>query len=341
MKIFLIVDWKTTSNKFWLEEELEKLNFEVEKIGIQKYNILNRTIKWRKVILWLQYLKCAIITILRSNKNDIIISWNFIIGIFIGFINKLFHLQRRVISLNIILYKKNILHELIRRYIYNFVLNSKYFVNTVNAIELIPLYQQYHKIKFYNYYQLNDACDTTIEDITYNEGKRYVFSGGEAVRDWETLFNVALMDKNLQYQIVARKKYFNKKLIIPQNVHIHFDIKPNEFYELLKNSSIVILPLSSLATAGLTVILHAVSLAKPIIATSTPSTKKYILHRKTGILVNMGDPEQLYHEIIQLKNSKELCNKYVLEMKKHIEENFTKKKYADTIYNILKHLNWI
>lgn len=50
----------------------------------------------------------------------------------------------------------------------------------------------------------------------HKEGNGNVFCGGEAMRDWKTLFKAALLLPDTKFVAIARKKYFDNKLIIPE-----------------------------------------------------------------------------------------------------------------------------
>ena len=74
------------------------------------------------------------------------------------------------------------------------------------------------------------------------------------------------------------------------------------------NTDIVILPTwrEGLSRA----LLEAGSMELPIITTNVPGCKDIVLHRKTGLLVNKGDPTSIRNAISFLMNNKNLCKKF-------------------------------
>lgn len=179
------------------------------------------------------------------------------------------------------------------------------------------------------------------ENAKFSDGSGYVFSGGEAARDWETLFKAAELLPAIKFIIVARKKYFDNKLIVPHNVDVYFDTTEEKFYEFLKNSTIVVLTLNSMAPAGLIVLIRAALMSKPIIATETPSISTYIKHLKTGLLIKVNDYQDLKNNINLLMSSESVRREYANNLKEYIVSEYSCRKYVEKIELFLKSKEWI
>ena len=167
------------------------------------------------------------------------------------------------------------------------------------------------------------------EVAAYKPGNGTVFCGGEAMRDWKTLFNAAQLLPNVKFVAIARKIYFDTTLIVPSNVTLYFDKDYDFFYDRLKESSVVAMPLSSTAPAGLIVMIRSAMLSIPVIVTSTSSTRNYIENEHNGILIEVGDEKKLASQINLLLSDSTLRERLCLNMSKTIKEfsleNFSKK----------------
>jgi glycosyltransferase involved in cell wall biosynthesis len=336
MKYFLLIDWPVGKIKFWLAEELEKLGYPITVLGIQNFNPNNVFIRWRKIFLWIQYVKLGGTAIRKSKRGDVIISWNFVVGAITGFLNRLLRTKRKIISLNMIVHEKISINSFVRNLFYQYVIESEDFFVTLNAIELVDFYKNRYHISIRNFAQLPDVIFNTYEDIPFDEGNGSIFSGGETTRDWKTLLKVAIMNPDFKFRIIARKKYFPLNIKIPQNVDVSFDTTEDAFYDELKKCSIVALPLASTAPSGLIVLLRSAMLSRPIITTSTPSVCNYLTHRKTGILLPIGDSLTFSDELKKLMQSPDIRKQYAIACKKFIKDNFTQKIYAERIIAIIE-----
>lgn len=340
-KILLIVDWEISNSEFWLKKELENLDYEVELLGLVKYNRHDRIVKWRKIILWYTYILTSIKSLKISKNGDIIISWNFIIGAFVAFWAKMFRIKRKVISLNIIAHEKGFLNEIIRKLVYNYAFRYKNFYASINSEQLISHYSKYFCVDVSKYFVISDPYSPNYEQADYFNGDNYVFSGGEGGRDWETLLKAAELLPDIKFVIVARKKYFNNNLLIPNNIVVYFDTSEEVFYQLLTNSTIVALPLNSLAPAGLIVLIRAALLCKPVVATETPSIKTYVKHLRTGLLNEMNDYEGLAKNINLLMCSESVRREYANNLKNYIVSEYSYRKYVEKIESFLKYKEWV
>ena len=129
----------------------------------------------------------------------------------------------------------------------------------------------------------------------------YIFSAGKTGRDFATL---AAAVEGLDVKVVVvSEKYHLQGISFPPNVEVHCDIPYGRYMELLHGSSMVVVPLKKLIkSTGQVVLLEAMALGKPIVATATIGTEDYIEHGVTGVLVLPGDIQQLRKAILDLHN---------------------------------------
>lgn len=337
MQITILIDFKAfPESRFWIKVELEKMGYDIQLLGIQNYNTNDEQSKSGKLKLWIKYLKLAVSGIKKTKKNDIIISWNFVVGAMLGFICKIFNIKRKIISLNMIAHQKGFINSLFRKLVYNSAFKYSNFWFSVNDAQLIDNYSKSFHFPTERIFVLHDVFYESDEQSDYQEAGDYIFTGGDAFRDWINFIKCAEEFPGIKFVAVARKKYFPNTGKIPENLEMYFDISPEQFYSLLKGSRIVFLPLNSLAPCGLIVMIKAALLSKPVIITATPSTKNYITDLVSGKLVPMHNLSEMKKAITMLYESKEMQIEYTEHLKSHLLANFSTKANAEIIDKIIK-----
>ena len=335
IKLLFLVD-SEKKNILWLTKYFENENYYSSGLGMNSL-LKDRTVSWRRAILYLKYMKLAIQAIQKSNKSDIIISWNFIVGAFTAFFCRTFFIRRTILSLNMISHEKGLINKLLRKIIYNSAFKLPGFYISVNSKELINTYSAEYNINANHFFVLPDCMKESYETAPYTNGNGSVFCGGEAKRDWNTLFKAALLLPDVKFTAIARKKYFDTTLAVPDNVSLYFDTEYDFFYSKLKESSIVAMPLSTTAPAGLIVLIRAAMLSKPVIITSTSSTRNYIQDKINGVLIDPGDEKRLAEEISSLLSDRQVREQLSNRMKETVKM-FSPENYAKSLENIISQI---
>ncbi len=337
MKIVILADFKTTSEtKFWLKEELERFNYDIDLRGIPDYNAKDEESNIGKIKIWFKYFKLSITGIRRTAKNDTLLTDNFVIGALAAFLCKIFAFKRKIIALNMIAHNKGVINKIFRKVVYDIAFKYKTFWFSVNDEQLIANYSEVFNFPKERIFILHDAVHAGDEQRDYEETDDYVFTGGDAFRDWNGFIKCAEELPAIQFVGVARNKYFPAEQALPSNLKMYFDTSSVEFYSLLKKSKIVFLPLNSLAPCGLIVMMKAALLSIPVIITETPSTKNYMLDKVSGRLVGMHDLKDMKNSILELYNSGELRMMYAKKLKSHLLANFSVERSAEIINKIIR-----
>ena len=327
MKLLFLVDTKAQDIK-WMTQHFDDSNYKTLAIAMNS-SLKNRTVSWRKSILIYKYIHVSLETLSKSTKEDVIISGNFIVGAFIAFFCKRLSLKRTILSLNMISHEKGLVNKLFRKIVYNTAFKYSKFYTTVNSKELIDQYSKDYDIKKDHFFVLEDPIMNYYEIASFKPGNGTVFCGGEAMRDWKTLFKSAQLLPNVKFVAIARKIYFDNTLKVPENVTLYFDKTYDFFYDRLKESSIVAMPLSTTAPAGLIVMIRSAMLSKPIIVTSTSSTRNYIEHNFNGILIGVGEEQKLADQISLLLSDIKIQERLCVNMSETIKsfslDNFSRK----------------
>ena len=138
--------------------------------------------------------------------------------------------------------------------------------------------------------------DPRLLEQATSEGN-FVIAAGRTFRDYPTLIE-AFRSLDTSLVIVAGRA--NADLAATPNITVRFDIPGPELVALMARSIAVALPLEEREISiGQSVLLQAMTLGKPVIATRVPGTEDYIEHMETGILVPPRDPAA-FREAVQM-----------------------------------------
>jgi glycosyltransferase involved in cell wall biosynthesis len=115
----------------------------------------------------------------------------------------------------------------------------------------------------------------------------YIFSGGDSMRDYATLFR-AVEGLKMPVVIATRLK-IESSIKVPPNVTIK-PVSNAEFRRLLAGARLVVVPLrmDRIRTSGQQSYLNAMALGKPVIVTDIEDAPFHIEHRRTGLLTPSG-----------------------------------------------------
>lgn len=325
MHIRILVDWKY-KGKLSIEDALESHGINYNIYDIPNYSMKDRTHKHRIIFLYMKYLKQACKAVSNASEKDLLICFNFTTSIAVGLVSIFKRKKCRILGINIIAPKRRGIVDKVRYLLFHQIMKSDNFFVTVNSNAYILDYSKRFNISQAKFFVLYDSIMNTDESLPFLYRRSYVFCGGEAKRDWNTMFKACKAIPQIQFLFVARKKYFDKNLVLPPNATLLFDVSENEFYNYLKESSLVAIPLETRLPAGLIVILKCALYHKPLIATRTPSVENYIEHNKSGYLIDLKDHNDLSSKIEMLYYNPELQklfseNLYEKVTKYHSPEN--------------------
>lgn len=324
MKIIILADFKVSAgSSFWIREELEKMGYATLLLGIQDYDPKDDTTRLGKIKIWYKYFKLAAKGLRLSGEKDILISDNFVIGAITAFLSRIRGRKRKVIGLNMIAHDKGIFNRIFRKVVYNTAFRNPGFWFSVNDQQLINLYSREFHFPAERVFVLHDPFFKSDEQADFTGIGDYVFTGGDAYRDWDGVIRCARELPSIRFTGVARKKYFPAHAELPPNLTMYFDTAQDEFYGLLKNSRLVFLPLNSKAPCGLIVMMRAALLSKPVVISDTPSTRNYIQDKESGRLLPLHDQDAMREAVSSLYNNKELQQQFAGSLKGFILEHFS------------------
>jgi len=315
---------------FFIYKGLIKNGYNAVLVGVD--NLLQRDLekKYLKFVLHFKFIIACFKAVLKSKKNDLIISWLDIMGVYVFLISKLLLRKRNILILNIMNPPGKNLYSRLRDKVYRYALKSDHCFATVNTHSLVKVYRDSFNLSNKIFYVLKDSVQfhEVIGTKTNNNGS-YIFFGGSGGRDFELALSIAQNTPWAEFVFVIRKKHYIYKPPLPQNVKIYYDIPSTEFNDLILNSNLVLLPIKYDTPAGIIVLITAAFMSKCVIASNTLTLKEYIRHEYNGILVQHQNFENWLNYIkIALKDDEfrerlgTQLHKDILSMTSH--ENYMK-----------------
>lgn len=292
-----------------------------------KHKLLNRS----GVMLGIIY-QCLYAAV-KKKKKDTIIIWGFMQGI-VGNLILPSHGDERVISLNWLMPPKrdSLWWKPIKK-----AVASQAFVAVTNNREAKEEWIKEGGKLFEKMQVINDVYNDRIEFSDRNESgeKKYCFTGGMNNRDWRVVFALAEKFPAILFKCVAPKKDWEDQItcILPKNIQVFFGLPAKEYYDMLENSYLVLLPLKENKTSGLINIIRAMQKGILVITTRFPFTELYFYDKNCSFLV---DGEEEYEKAflkLWTMNTKE----YQEEAGKNaafLRENFSPEKVGKMIYNL-------
>jgi glycosyltransferase involved in cell wall biosynthesis len=88
--------------------------------------------------------------------------------------------------------------------------------------------------------------------------------------------------------------------------------------------------------SGITAILEAMAMGKPVVATKTPGLEEYVADGKTGVLVSVGDRDAMAKALIELLNDPGRCAQLGSQARKRVLIDFSTSAQAHRLANVLR-----
>ncbi len=300
--------------------------------------------KWKNLItkiiyLYIPFLRSAVKAFFIAKRYDLIFSWHPTPVLLIAFFFKLLNIRHppTVCMMFIIPTHKQKLLSNLRFWFTNYALNGLHTVVcfTTNEINYYSNLFPEHRQKFV--FMPAAGLSTDLKSLNTNKKNGYIFSGGTSNRDYKTLLK-AIEGTNLRLKIIGKRVNF-KDLNFARNLpHIELleDIYGQDFAQMMYNSKIVVIPLlNPNISSGQLVLIKAMELGKPIIATNVAGVIDYVVPDYDCILAPPQDSEYLRYQILEL-----LTNSYKARIlgenaRKSYLEKFTFESFIKKIISLI------
>lgn len=169
----------------------------------------------------------------------------------------------------------------------------------------------------------------TVGRLTEQKGYKYLI---EAIRILSDSY--ILGEKNISLSIIGEGHLKTELLLLTDRYNltdkIHFLGYRQDVLQIVASSDLFVS--SSLWEGIPTVLLEAMALNVPIIATNIPGTKELIVDRQTGILVKPKSPEQLARAISEFVTNPDTSRPFIEAANSYVREYSmvkVKEKYLD------------
>ncbi|WP_302160126.1 hypothetical protein [uncultured Ruminococcus sp.] len=338
--IFILFDCPDNDNdKQWL---FDILNNKYTRGSVQTIPVYEKIAKIKRGTL-IKKIRAYRLTVLqclrafkKSKPDDIIICWSTISGLVFNLISRLLGNKRYIICFNWLtppMHHRSKIYSLFR-----YTATNKMCRMIINSQESEKQWVEYLKINnINNFVFIPDVYDRNIDFIEPNYKKdRYCFTGGMANRDWALLIAVAERIPNIRFVCVALEKDFKEKVnSIPFNVDVKYNISIDQYYDLMKNASLVLLPLEKNIVSGLINITHSAQYGNICCVSNTSAAKVYFDEMNKDLLMPK-DIKKWANKIDSLMKLDE--NAYVKKAKsfqEYIISRFSPDMAANTILDII------
>lgn len=333
-RVLVLVDW-IPKNGDLLLACLRNSGLDCDFIGID-YPLSKRTHLKKIFFYWPRCLWGSIKAFRRRHDYDYVISWQQIMGMFLGFIKLIaFSNSPNVFILNAtIIERKNPLLEKLRRW---FVSASLKRVNHISFLSYDYMRFMQERFQLSETQLVHLKQPTTFEknpDYSGFKPDSYLYSVGLSYRDFPTLMAAARKCPN-QF-VLATTDAFLKGLTIPDNVTVYRNTFGNAAEELMKQSAAVIFPLERISSpAGETTLVNAMFYGKPVITTKTIITQEYIQDGQNGFLVPYQNADAIVDAIHALFSDPDKADQIGRRARQSALENHTMEIYTKKIFDII------
>ena len=281
------------------------------------------------------WLKGVVNVIHKSEKGEIILFWFDFQAILCYWLCRLTFRSRKIICINIMFKDKLTIRNRLVGWLYKKALESSCFKASVTSID----YGKWLHCRFGNNFKLTLIHDVYHDDYEVKsfrsmEGDGSVFCGGKNGRDWTFMIEVAKLLPDVTFRFVMPMSiYYNLKKSIPQNVIVHCHIPLDDFMEEMCKSSLVCLPLDTIAPAGLIVMFEAAANNKLVMMTDTETTREYI-KKENGVLLPRN-ARAWAESIFWHLSHKEVAKNKAINLRTFLRKECTEEKFVEGIRDLL------
>ncbi len=134
----------------------------------------------------------------------------------------------------------------------------------------------------------------------------------------------------------AREKDSSLGVQVPPNVSIGGRYSPTEMREIYAGSSLVVIPLHDVVfSAGATVALEAMAMAKPVVASKSRGITDYVVDGETAILVEPGNVQAMQDAIEYLLANPQEARRLGANGRQRIENELNLNAYVDRLAQVV------
>lgn len=156
-------------------------------------------------------------------------------------------------------------------------------------------------------------------------------------KDYNNIYLIIIGDVSLKERDLSTKQEIN--VFVQNNKlknHILLTGRRDDIPELLKISDIFILP--SYREGMPRSIIEAMAMGKPVITTNIRGCREEVIDGKTGFLVNVNAPEEIYRAVKEMLHNSDLIKRFGINGRKRAEKLFNEEKVLEKELELINSL---
>ena len=162
---------------------------------------------------------------------------------------------------------------------------------------------------------------------------RYIFAGGHTNRDFNSLLSCAERLPDLEFVIVASSR---SKITepTPPNTTLFVDLEQTDFYRLMAQSRLVVVPLlENVGSSGQMVTLAAMQFGKALVVPDFAVVQQYVEADLTGFVYEHGNAQSLCETIRAACGDEDRLRVVGLAAQRRYEERFRRRRFDEAVVN--------
>ncbi len=170
------------------------------------------------------------------------------------------------------------------------------------------------------------------------DAEDYILAVGQEQRDYPTLLQ-AIAGTGLRTVVVASSPWSTSQIRLDEAgaVTVLSNITYQDLRMLYARARLVVVPLLDVDyAAGVTAVLEAMAMAKPLIVSRARGIVDYVVHNETGMYVAPGDPLELREAISSLWGRTEEVNRLGTNARQAVEECMNLDAYVNRVTEIAR-----
>lgn len=325
-RVFVLFDTPPHLNdKSWLTQELCNLGFEVREVVLHSNKTLTRMYiegGIQRLLCRFLFLTQAIRAIYLSRKGDSIICWNSTSGNLVNALILLLRLNRQLICMNWLTPQEVDVKSVFRKLCVS-NRNVSILVNhKAAATQYRTLFSNEGVIVRASFYWFPDIYDDKVVFLKPNKtlntmNRLQCFTGGLNNRDWGMIVTIAHALPEVDFVCVCIHQDWESKVvgIIPDNIHLYESLPLSEYQNLMRRSTVVLLPLLEDRASGIINIIRAAQDGHLCCVTHYSFTEQYFPNPSSPFLLENSSesweaaiqhiarmtPEEYSHEVAQIQ----------------------------------------
>jgi len=200
-----------------------------------------------------------------------------------------------------------------------------------NGVDINKFNPQISRVEFRKKWNISGPIILYVGRLDYNKGIEYLIKSFSKVVKYIPNAKLVLIGDGPQ------KNYINKMiddLNLKKSIKQIIWVNDVDLPKIYASSDVVVLP--SLMEGFGIVLLEAMACGIPCIATKAGGVEDVIDNGKTGFIVPPADVDVLYHAIYDLLTDEDLMQRFGVNSRKRVEENFTLQKISNQTLSIYK-----